>query len=173
MILSKRAPLILVLVISIALAGLQSCGVVYSFSGATTGTAETFSIEFIQNKAALVSPTFSQQFTEKLKDKFLRETTLKLVESGGDMVLGGTIIEYVITPVALQGTSQSSQNRLTVKSNIKFVNKTDEKLNFEQIFQNFTDFDANANFSAREREYNDLVIDMMVQDVFNKAVINW
>ena len=172
MILSKRAPLIVAIVLFSLIAGLSSCGI-YSFSGATTGTAKTISIEFIQNKAALVSPTLSQQFTEKLKDKFLRETTLKLVESGGDMQLSGTIVDYAIIPVALQGTTQASQNRLTIKSNIKFVNKTDEKYNFEQVFQNFTDFDANANFSSREREYNDLVIDMMVQDVFNKAVINW
>ena len=151
---------------------LQSCGI-YTFSGAQIGTAKTISINFIQNKANLVSPTLSQVFTEKLKDKFIRETTLKLVESDGDMQLGGTIIDYAITPVALQGTTQTSQNRLTIKSNIKFTNKTEEKYNFDDVFQNFTDFDATINFTAQERVLNETVIDMMVQDVFNKAVINW
>lgn len=151
---------------------LQSCGI-YTFSGANIGEAKTISIDFIQNKANLVSPTLSQVFTEKLKDKFIRETTLKLVDSDGDMQLGGIISEYNIAPVALQGTTQTSQNRLTIKSNIKFTNKTEEKYNFDEVFQNFTDFDANINFSSRERELNEEVIDKMVQDIFNKAVINW
>jgi hypothetical protein len=151
---------------------IQSCGI-YTFSGANTGTAKTVSIQFIQNKANLISPTLSQLFTEKLKDKFIRETTLRLVDEDGDMQIGGTIIEYSIAPVALQGATQSSQNRLTVKSNIKFSNKTDEKLNFDEVFQNFTDFDANINFSSKEAELNEVVINMMVQDIFNKAVINW
>jgi hypothetical protein len=145
----------------------------YTFSGAETGTAKTISIQFIQNKAPLVSPTLSQVFTEKLKDKFIRETTLRLVDTDGDMQLSGTIVDYAITPVALQGTAQSSKNRLTIKSNIKFTNKTAEKYNFEQVFQNFSDFDASINFSAEERNLNETVMNMMVQDVFNKAVINW
>jgi hypothetical protein len=155
-----------------ALPIIQSCGI-YTFSGAETGDAKTISIEFIQNKANLVSPTLSQVFTEKLKDKFIRETTLKLVDSDGDMHISGTVTDYYIAPVALQGTTQSSQNRLTIKSNMKFVNKTAEKYDFDEVFQNFTDFDANVNFSSVEAQLNETIIDMMVQDVFNKAVINW
>lgn len=151
---------------------LQSCGI-YTFSGAEVGDAKTISIDFIQNKANLVSPTLSQVFTEKLKDKFIRETTLKLVDANGDMHLSGTIVDYTIAPVALQGTTQSSQNRLTIKSNMKFTNKTAEKYDFDEVFQNFTDFDASINFSSQELALNETVIDMMVQDVFNKAVINW
>lgn len=150
----------------------QSCGL-YKFNDANVGTAKTISIDLIQNKSSYVSPTLSQLFTEKIKDKFIRETTLKLVESNGDMQISGNIIEYTITPVALQGTTQTSQNRLTIKSSIKFVNKTDEKLNFEEVFTNFTDFDASVNFSTIESELNNTVISMTIQDVFNKAVINW
>lgn len=166
----KYAFIALLLITSFPL--LQSCGI-YSFSGAEIGEAETISIAFIENKANLVSPTLSQVFTEKLKDKFIRETTLKLVDSDGDMQISGTIVDYNITPVALQGATQSSQNRLTIKSNIKFENKTAEKYDFDEVFQNFTDFDANINFSSVEAQLNETIIDMMVQDVFNKAVINW
>lgn len=151
---------------------LQSCGI-YTFSGAEVGDAKTISIEFIQNKSNLISPTLSQIFTEKLKDKFIRETTLKLVDRDGDMNISGIISDYFIAPVALQGTTQSAQNRLTIKSNIKFVNKTAEKYDFDEVFQNFTDFDANVNFSSVEATLNETIIDMMVQDIFNKAVINW
>jgi hypothetical protein len=169
---SKYKYVAIALVVLLSFPLLQSCGI-YTFSGAQVGNAKTISIGFIQNKANLVSPTLSQVFTEKLKDKFIRETTLKLVDSDGDMHIEGTIVDYAITPVALQGTTQSSQNRLTIKSNIKFVNKTAEKYDFDEVFQNFTDFDANINFSSEEATLNEVVIDRLVQDIFNKAVINW
>lgn len=165
-------PILLLVAALLALPVFNSCGV-YSFTGAEIGTAKTISIEFIQNKASLVSPTLAQVLTEKLKDKFIRETTLKLVEENGDMQISGSIIDYNIAPVALQGTTQAALNRLTIRSNIKFTNKTDEKYNFEDVFQNFTDFSASLNFSTQERELNNQVVDMMVQDIFNKAVINW
>lgn len=170
--LSKTKYFLVAVLLVITLPVLQSCGI-YTFSGAETGDAKTISIEFIQNKANLVSPTLSQAFTEKLKDKFIRETTLKLVDRDGDMNISGIITDYSIAPIALQGTTQSSQNRLTIKSNMKFVNKTAEKYDFDEVFQNFTDFDANVNFSSVEAQLNETIIDMMVQDVFNKAVINW
>lgn len=170
--LARLGYLVAALIVLLSIPALQSCGI-YTFSGAQTGQAKTISIAFIQNKASLVSPTLSQMFTEKLKDKFIRETTLKLVDADGDMQISGNITDYTITPVALQGTTQTSQNRLTIKSNIKFTNKTEEKYNFDDAFQNFTDFDAAINFASQERALNETVIDMMVQDVFNKAVINW
>ncbi len=169
---SKYKYVAIALIVLLSFPLLQSCGI-YTFSGAQVGNAKTISIGFIQNKANLVSPTLSQVFTEKLKDKFIRETTLKLVDSDGDMHIEGTIVDYAIAPVALQGTTQSSQNRLTIKSNIKFVNKTAEKYDFDEVFQNFTDFDANINFSSEETTLNEVVIDRLVQDIFNKAVINW
>ena len=71
--LARVGYLVAALIVLLSIPALQSCGV-YTFSGAQTGQAKTISIAFIQNKASLVSPTLSQMFTEKLKDKFIRET---------------------------------------------------------------------------------------------------
>lgn len=150
-----------------------SCKVKYTFSGADIGTARTVSVAYLQNKAPLVSLTLSQTLTEKIKDKFSRETPLVLVAEGGDMHFSGEIVDYTVAPVALQGGTQTALNRLTIRARIQFINKTDEKKNFDQEFSGFADFDANLNFTTLEKDLINTVTTNMVQDIFNKAVINW
>jgi hypothetical protein len=165
-----RNLLILFLGVFISLAG---CKVNYNFSGAKTGTAETVSISYFTNIAPLNNPSLSQLFTEKLKDKFVRETPLKLIEENGDMTLSGRITDYTVTPVAIQQNVTAAQNRLTITILVKFVNKTDSKYDFEKSFSNFEDFDATKSLSTVEGDLVNAICDKIVQNVFNDAVINW
>jgi len=145
----------------------------YSFTGAQTGTAETVSVKYFTNIAPLNNPSASQTFTEKLKDKFVRETPLKLIDDNGDMMLSGKIIDYNVSPVAIQQNVTAAQNRLTIAIQVKFVNKTDSKYDFEKTFSNFEDFDATKSLSAVENDLVNTICDKIVQNVFNDAVINW
>lgn len=151
----------------------SACKVNYSFSGAEIGTAQTVSVSYFNNISPINNPGLSQVFTEKLKDKFVRETPLKLVDDEGDMMLSGRIIDYNVAPVAIQQNVTAAQNRLTITIQVKFVNKTDEKYNFEKNFTNFEDFDAVLSFTSVESDLVNLICDKIVQNVFNDAVINW
>ncbi|MDX5320031.1 MAG: LPS assembly lipoprotein LptE [Bacteroidota bacterium] len=151
----------------------MACKVNYSFSGAQTGTAETVSVAYFTNVAPLNNPALSQVFTEKMKDKFVRETPLKLVDSEGDMMLSGKIIDYNVSPVAIQQNVTAAQNRLTITIQVKFVNKTDSKYDFEKTFTNFEDFDATKSLNSVEGDLVNAICDKIVQNVFNDAVINW
>ena len=75
-----------------------SCGV-YSFTGADTGNAETFQVNFFQNNAPLVEPGLDIDFTNALQDLIQNQTNLSLVNNGGDLVYEGEIIEYRISPM--------------------------------------------------------------------------
>lgn len=150
-----------------------SCRLQYSFTGAQVGTATSISVAYFTNNAPLNNPVLSQLFTEKLKTKFVRETSLKLVEEDGDMQFSGRITDYNVAPVAIQQNVTAARNRLTITISVKFVNKTDPKYNFEKSFTNFEDFNANESLSAKENELINLICDKIVQDVFNAAVINW
>lgn len=158
---------------SLLFLSVSGCKVNYSFSGAEIGTAQTVSVGYFNNIAPINNPGLSQVFTEKLKDKFVRETPLKLVDDEGDMILSGRIIDYQVAPVAIQQNVTAAQNRLTITIQVKFENKTDEKYNFEKNFTNFEDFDAALSFNAVESELVNLICDKIVQNVFNDAVINW
>ena len=147
----------------------------YTFSGVDTGEAKTVSIEYIVNRAALVSPTLSQTLTENLKTKFVNETRSSLIDGEGDLNISGSITGFAIAPVAVSGgnQAQATQNRLTITVNIIFTNKLDDTKNFEQTFSNFKDFDANLNFSSVESTLIAGVTEFLVQEIFNRAVINW
>ncbi|MBI1221519.1 MAG: hypothetical protein GC180_02855 [Bacteroidetes bacterium] len=162
-----------ILFLSLAFFVPVSCTVNYGFSGAQVGTAKTVSITYFTNVAPLNNPTISQVFTEKLKDKFIRETPLKLLDANGDMQLSGKIIDYNVAPVAIQQNVSAAQNRLTVTIQVKFVNKTDAKYDFEKSFSNFEDFDATKSLSSVEADLVNSICDKIVQNVFNDAVINW
>ena len=150
----------------------QACGI-YSFSGAQIGTAKSISVQYFTNVAPLNNPNLSQTFTEKLKDKFIRETPLKLVDRDGNMQLSGKITDYTVSPVAIQQNVSAAQNRLTITMQVKFVNKTDSKYDFEKTFSNFEDFDATKSLTAVEPDLVNTICDKIVQDIFNEAVINW
>jgi hypothetical protein len=149
------------------------CGF-YSHTGASIPPeAKTFSVATFPNFAPIVAPTLSQIFTEKLRQKFINETQLKLAQTDGDLQFSGKILEYRTEPVGVQGNQQNAVNRLTMVAEVTFANLVDPKKNFTQRFTNFVDFPATQNFSATENELIAKVTDMMATDIFNKAVINW
>jgi hypothetical protein len=162
-------PLLLLLVI-------VSCKVNYSFTGASISPdVKTVSIQYFPNYAPLAQPLVGQSFTEALKDIFLNQTSLNLVERNGDLHFEGAITAYNTTPVAIQGgeMSQASYNRLSITVNVKFINTKDEEQNFETAFTRFTDYDARRNLSEVETQLIKEINDQLVQDIFNKAVVNW
>lgn len=145
-----------------------------SFSGTSIPLeVETFSVSFIENNAPINSPLLSQSFTEKLKQKFIQETRLGIEERNGDFDFSGEILSYVVAPVSAQSTDNAQLNRLTITARIKLVCPINPKLEFDQSFTNFSDFDATQNFSSLEERLNIEITDMLVQQIFNKAAINW
>lgn len=152
---------------------LTGCGF-YSHTGASVpANAKTFSVSYINNASSIVMPTFSQILTERLKTKFINETTLKLAQRDGDIRFSGKILSYTNAPVAVQGNQQNAVNRLTVTIEITYENTLEEGKNFTQQFTNFVDYPASENFAAVESDLVSKVSDILVQDVFNKAFINW
>jgi hypothetical protein len=152
---------------------LQGCKF-YSFSGTSIHPdVKTFSVSFFENRANIVSPLLSQTFTEGLKQKFTTETNLSILNNGGDFDFSGSITNFIITPVSAQSTDNAQLNRLSITVQVKLVSAKDPKSEFEQSFTNFQDFDANTNFSSIESRLVQEISDMLVQQIFNKAAINW
>lgn len=159
--------------LTVAMALLSSCGF-YSFSGTSIAPeVETFSVGFFENNAPIVSPLLSQKITEDLKQKFISETNLSIQENNGDFHFTGTIVDYVVTPVAAQASENAQLNRLTIKLEVQLVSEKDPKSAFEQTFTNFQDFDATQDFNNVETDLIEEISQMLVQSIFNKAAINW
>jgi hypothetical protein len=168
-IVKKHIPLFLLVL-------LAGCKMNYSFTGASISPdVKTVSIQYFPNFAPLAQPMVSQAFTEALRDIFLSQTNLNLVEKNGDLHFEGAITGYSTSPIAVQGGefSQATLNRLSITVNVKFINNKDESQNFETSFTKYTDYNASQNLSAVESSLLKEINDQLVQDIFNKAVVNW
>ena len=143
-----------------------------SLSGGNYGEAKTISIAFFPNNAALVQPTLSQSFTEDLRNFFQTQSPLALISKGGDLYIEGAITDYRVSPVGVSNQAASS-NRLTITVNVKFTNSKDSTKDFDTSFSRFVDFPSTQNISSIEQELVSQVNQQLIQDIFNKALINW
>ena len=162
------------LIITIFIGAFISCKVNYSFTGASIPeSVETVSVKTFPSYAPLTNPNLSQTFTEALKDIFLSQTNLNLVQKNGDLQFEGSITDYKITSVAIQGNETAALNRLSITVKVKFRNIKDDKQDFETSFTRYTDYDSSQNLSLIEDDLIKDINDQLTQDIFNKAVSNW
>ena len=150
-----------------------SCGV-YSFTGASIPTeAKTISVQYISNKAAIVQPSLSQVITDGLIDAFTGQTNLEITENEGDLSFSGYITKYQIKPMAIKANETASQNRLTIAIKIKYNNSFDDKQNFETTFSRYRDYSSSENIVDVEDGLIEEISKELIEDVFNKAFVNW
>lgn len=158
----------------IALFILEGCTGGYSFTGASIPPdAKTISIQNFPNYASLVNPQLSQVLTDGLRNAFSSQTSLNLVDYDGDLDIKGEITNYTMQPTAITGNDQAAMNRLSITIKVVFVNTKDPNANFEQSFSRYKEFSAQMNFSSVESSLVEEIVNELIDDVFNKAVVNW
>lgn len=152
----------------------NSCVMKYSFTGASISPeAKTVSIQQFQNVATMVAPILSSQLTEALQDMFSRSTRLSNIREDGDLSFEGEITNYVSTPIAVTGDEYASMNRLTITVRVRFENKIEPQYNFDQSFSAYEDYSSNKLMQEVEPTLLPLIIEKLVEDIFNRAVSNW
>jgi hypothetical protein len=158
-------------------------GCFYSFTGASVQPdVKTVSVMQFQNTAPLVQPALANLLTERVRDKFLQQSRLRLRPTDGDLQLSGEITAYAISPAAisaqipgqgLAGSERAALNRLTITVNVKFENTKYPDQNWEKSFSNFSDFSATTNLAQVELGLIDEINEKLSQDIFNKALGSW
>jgi len=152
---------------------ITGCGV-YSFTGASISPeTKTISIDRFPNNAMTVEPTLSQKFTDALRDKFQNETNLVMLNKGGDLQIEGSITGYRTSPVAIQANETAAMNRLTITVEVSFTNTIDDSQSFKSSFSRYQDYSSTQDLNAVKDGLIDEISEMLVQDIFNKAVVNW
>ncbi len=152
---------------------LSRCGN-YSFTGASIPPeAETVTISYFENKAPLVNPGLSQMLTNELKDRFQSQTSLRLEDYGGDLNFQGEIVDYSVRPVAIQGDDRAAMNRLTISVNVTFQNRLDEAMNYQTTFSKYEEYGSDQSLGSVEDQLTQQIVEYLVEDIYNKAVVNW
>jgi len=152
---------------------IKGCTVSYKFTGASTQGLKTVSIQYFQNRAPLVQPGLSQYITDALADICKTQTSLKTVNGLGDVNFEGQITDYNTRPLTVAADAQAAMNRFTITVKVKFTNSVDPDLSFEQTFSRYQDYNSNIDLSQVEKELSAKIVEMIVEDIFNQAFVNW
>lgn len=166
-------PFLLVFLIILPL--MQGCKFGYSFTGTSIDMTKlkTFSVAYFANRARLVNPNLSQQFTEALQEKLTRQTSLDLVSERGDLEFTGQITGYDTRPMNIQEGDYAAQTRLTVTVKVKYVNNVDHDEDWEKSFSAYADYESTKILSEVEDDLAVEIIEQLTEDIFNQSIANW
>jgi hypothetical protein len=168
---SRRTAKLWIVITAVAFL-VHSCGI-YSFSGASTAGLSSVSIQYFQNRASLVQPGLSQTITDELIDKCKAQTNLAVINGLGDANFEGEIIDYNTRPLTVSADATAAMNRFTIAVRVKFTNVADPEKSFEQTFSRYEDYSSLSNLSEVEADLSENIVEMLVEDIFNAAFVNW
>lgn len=170
----SRAAQIFSLILSIYVTTFTGCKVSYSFSGASISpSVKTFGVQYFQNRAPLVQPGLAQYITDELIDKCKSQTNLKFVNNVADVNFEGEITDYTTRPLTVAADAMAAMNRFTITVKVKYTNSVEPELSFEKSFSRYYDYDSNLDLSQVEKEYSAKITEMIIEDIFNEAFVNW
>lgn len=153
---------------------LTRCTVQYSMGGANIQSdVNTINIRDFSNQATSGPANLGQLFTNELKNEFQSQTRLTQVDDRGDLNFSGQITDYETRPVSVGGEETAQMTRLTITVNVQFTNEKHSDNSYESNFSQYEDFDSSQNLSSVENELVESITEKLVDDIFQKAVVNW
>ncbi len=134
---------------------------------------KTVSIAEFQNQSEYVYAPLAIQFNQELKDMFIQQTRLQLVNSGGDLEISGEITGYNQYNQGVDASGYSSEVKLTLTVNVRYVNNTNHEEDFEQQFSAFQTYESTQLLTAVQDQLIPLMIEDITEQIFNSTVANW
>ncbi|MEG1563557.1 MAG: LptE family protein [Bacteroides sp.] len=152
-----------------------ACSVSYKFNGSSINydKVKTISIADFPIKSEYVYIPLATKFNEDLKDIFIRQTRLQLVNRNADLEIEGEITGYNQYNQSVQADGYSSETKLTITVNVRFVNNTNHEEDFEQQFSAFRVYPSTQLLTAVQDTYIAEMSKEITDQIFNATVANW
>ena len=167
-----------ILIVTICSIMAISCGI-YSFTGSSIPIGvETFQVNYFENTAggkpgSTIEPGLDRDFTIALQDLIVNQTSLNLVNEGGDIIFSGDIVEYSVTPMAATAEIKAAQNRLTMAVMVSYENILNEDDNIEKRFSFYYDFPGNLQVYDIKDAALEEIFERITQDILNETLAKW
>ena len=129
---------------------------------------KTISIADFQNRAEYVYAPLATEFNQKMKDMFIQQTRLQLVNSGGDLDIDGEITGYNQYNESVDASGYSSKVKVT-----RYTNNTNHEEDFEQQFSAFQTYDSSKLLTEVQDQLITLMVKDIAEQIFNATVANW
>ena len=117
--------------------------------------------------------TAATEFNQKMKDMFIQQTRLQLVNSGGDLEIDGEITGYNQYNESVDASGYSSKVKVTLTVNVRYTNNTNHEEDFEQQFSAFQTYDSSKLLTEVQDQLITLMVKDIAEQIFNATVANW
>jgi hypothetical protein len=177
----KHIRILILFTTIISLLLLSSC-LKYSLSGASTN-AKSIQVDPFFNNTELGPANFGQTVTNRVKDYFQQNSSLRVVPINGELQLEGTIVTYATAPISPQASTGSgvnttpnfgAQTRLTITLRVNYVDGAEPKNSFkDRSFTFYADFDNSQDFTSVQESLEKKILDQILLDIFNATIATW
>ena len=123
--------------------------------------------------APLATKFNATEFNQKMKDMFIQQTRLQLVNSGGDLEIDGEITGYNQYNESVDASGYSSKVKVTLTVNVRYTNNTNHEEDFEQQFSAFQTYDSSKLLTEVQDQLITLMVKDIAEQIFNATVANW
>lgn len=170
-------------IISVSFLLLFSGCIHYSLSGASTN-AKSIQVDAFYNNTELSAANLGQTFTNRVKDYYQQNSSLRVVPNNGELQIEGTIITYATAPQAPQASQGTGINatanygkltRLTIAVKVNYTDNLEPKNSFkDRTFSFYADFDNDtSDFFSQQEGLEKKIFDQILLDIFNATIANW
>jgi hypothetical protein len=154
---------------------LSSCSISYKFEGGTINYAltKTIHIQEFPVRSPLVNPSLAQIFDQKLRDRYVEQTRLKVVDNNADIEISGEITGYDIQGMAVKEDAYSSKTRLTITVRVQYTNSKEANQDVDQTFSAFREYDNSRMLDEVQDDLCRQICEDLVDMIYNATVANW
>lgn len=146
----------------------------YSFSGISIDpSVSTYYVAQFKNNALNAPPILEQTVTEQLKEKIRTESRLTYDDTNPDIEFEGSIVDFRVTSEAPSPGETTAINRLTIVTAVEYINNFNEEKGWKSNFSFFFDFPSSQDLSQVQDQAIEVILDQMMEDIFNKAFTDW
>ena len=153
---------------------LNSCSISYKLEGGSINYDFTKTIRIVSfpNRTPFY-PELTQVFDLALRKRFIEQTRLKEVDNNGDIEIEGEITNYSLSGTAVKDDAYASRTRLTISVKVEYINNKEAGKDVSQTFSAFQEFDNTVDISSQEDEFVRLIVEDLVDQIYNATVANW
>jgi len=147
-----------------------------SFKGTSIApNLKTYYVEdIVLDQAAAIAPAnLDILFTTQLINKVRDESSLKYDDENPDIIFSGNITRFSVNPAAPIEGNTTLLNRLDISARITYEVVSDEDENWTKNYTEFEDFPSDEDLNNVQDGLIDIILDDMLEKVFNDAFTNW
>jgi hypothetical protein len=158
-----------------------ACGVSVKYSMTGTSTpAKSIMISEFYNSSDLGPANMGQTLTNEIKNYFIQNSNISVVQEGGELSLEGEVTGFALTNIAPVSTGNegdfttASSSRLTITVRATYINTLDDKMSFkDKTFSFYQDFPAEQNIADVQDQLTRTIFENIINQIFNASVANW